>query len=218
MKVLLVAATEMEIAPAIELFNKSGFVYSGTEVNILITGVGQVATTWMLANALHTMRPQLAIQAGIAGAFDARMLLGSVAYVQKDCFGDLGMEEDGHFSTIFSNGFANADEVPFTAGWMINNNPPVMSKGLKGVSAVSINKVTDSMIQRQQLTHQFNPDIETMEGAAFHYVCLRAGIPFVQIRAISNYVGERDKTKWKRQEAIGNLNDTLLQLIETIDQ
>ncbi len=48
-----------------------------------------------------------------------------------------------------------------------------------------------------------------MEGAALHYVCLQEQIPFVQIRSVSNYVGERDKTKWKMKEAIENLNTEL---------
>ena len=52
-----------------------------------------------------------------------------------------------------------------------------------------------------------------MEGAAFHYVCLQQKIPFIQLRAISNYVGERNKTKWKMKEAIINLNEKLIFLL-----
>ena len=52
-----------------------------------------------------------------------------------------------------------------------------------------------------------------MEGAALHYVCLQEKVPFIQLRAISNYVGERDKSKWKMQEAITNLHNELLKLL-----
>jgi futalosine hydrolase len=218
MKVLLIAATAMEIAPAVELLVKSDFMPGECKVSVLITGIGQTATTWMLTNALNTTAPGLVIQAGIAGAFSSSMALGSVVYVQKDCFGDLGMEENGQFSTIFTNGFANADEAPFTDGWLINRSPAINGMAIEAVSAVTINKVTDSIVQRQQLVDQFNPAIETMEGAAFHYVCLKTGIPFIQLRAISNYVGERDKSKWQLQEAIDNLNHKLLQLIEALDK
>ena len=55
-----------------------------------------------------------------------------------------------------------------------------------------------------------------MEGAALHYICLQEEIPFVQIRTVSNYVGERDKTKWKIKEAFENLNDELLKLIDQL--
>jgi futalosine hydrolase len=218
MKLLLVAATEMEIAPAIKSYTNSGFMQPGHEVDVLITGIGQVATTWALTNALHTTNAGLVIQAGIAGAFSSQVALGSVVCVQKDCFGDLGMEENGQFSTIFHNGFANANEAPFTGGWLINSRPAVKGMAIEAVSAVTINKITDSMVQRQQLIDQFNPGIETMEGAAFHYVCLKAGIPFLQLRAISNYVGERDKSKWQLEKAIENLNHALLQLTAALDK
>jgi futalosine hydrolase len=41
-----------------------------------------------------------------------------------------------------------------------------------------------------------------MEGAAFHYIGIMKSIPFIQIRGISNFVGERNKKNWKIDEAI----------------
>ena len=52
-----------------------------------------------------------------------------------------------------------------------------------------------------------------MEGAALHYVCLQQSVPFLQIRSISNEVGERDKSKWRMKEAVENLNTELIKLI-----
>jgi futalosine hydrolase len=69
--------------------------------------------------------------------------------------------------------------------------------------------VTDNPDQIKQLVDHFKPDIESMEGAAFHYVCLSLGVPFLQIRSISNRVGERDKRKWEMKTAIANLNRAL---------
>lgn len=55
-----------------------------------------------------------------------------------------------------------------------------------------------------------------MEGAALHYICRDVNIPFIQIRSVSNYVGERNKAHWKMKEAIYQLNETLLQYIEAL--
>jgi futalosine hydrolase len=55
-----------------------------------------------------------------------------------------------------------------------------------------------------------------MEGAALHYMGRDLNIPFIQIRAVSNYVGERNKAKWKMNEAIYNLNETLLQYLDAL--
>ena len=57
-----------------------------------------------------------------------------------------------------------------------------------------------------------------MEGAALHYVGRETGIPFIQIRAISNYVGERDKSIWLIKESIELLNKTLLQYVDKLYQ
>jgi futalosine hydrolase len=57
-----------------------------------------------------------------------------------------------------------------------------------------------------------------MEGAALHYMGRDLNIPFIQIRAVSNYVGERNKAKWEMQEAIYNLNETLLQYLDALNK
>ena len=69
------------------------------------------------------------------------------------------------------------------------------------------------MVQKQQLVETFAPQTETMEGAALHYVCLQQNLPFLQIRSISNEVGERDKSKWKIKEAVEDLNSELIKLL-----
>jgi futalosine hydrolase len=38
-------------------------------------------------------------------------------------------------------------------------------------------------------------------------------IPFLQVRSLSNFVGERDKSKWQIKEAIENLNKELIPII-----
>jgi futalosine hydrolase len=56
-------------------------------------------------------------------------------------------------------------------------------------------------------------DIESMEGAALHYVALLENIPFLQIRSLSNFAGERDKSKWEMNKAISCLNLELQRII-----
>ena len=63
----------------------------------------------------------------------------------------------------------------------------------------------------------FNPVTESMEGAALHYICLMENVPYIQLRSISNYIGERNKKKWDMQDSINNLNNALIKLIEKIN-
>ena len=208
MQILLIAATAGEI----ELF-----INKYPNVDILITGVGTPATIYHLQKRLHQVDYDFVIQTGIAGAFTNDLSLGETVLIKQDTFGDLGAEEKRVFTPFFTSGLINAHQFPFADGWLINSLEGLYKESiLKTVKAVTVNKVSDSFLQKLQLIDTFNAQIESMEGAALHYVCLQEKIPFVQIRAISNYVGERDKTKWKMKEAIENLNNELPKLINQL--
>jgi futalosine hydrolase len=203
MRILVIAATEREI-------DAGSLGQTGAE--ILVTGVGVPTTIYHLQKRLQEDKPMLVIQAGIAGSFGSEAL-GGVILVKQDAFADLGMEEQGAFRTLFQSGFADKDLFPFSNGWLVNPNDLLGNYHLPSVAGVTVNKVTDSALQRRQVAECFSAAVETMEGAALHYVCLMENIPFIQIRSISNRVGERDKTKWKFHEAITNLNRELHLLI-----
>ncbi len=216
MYILLVSATRFEIQPILLLLEKEQYHLNGHTIDILITGVGQVNTTYFLTVNLDSKKPDLVIQAGIAGAFTNAFSLGQPILITQDTFGDVGMEEKQKFTTLFDAGFADKDDFPFTNGWLMNTNKLFHHSVLETVKAITVNKVSDSLFQRQQLMNHFAPEIESMEGAAFHYVCLQQKVPFIQIRSISNAVGERDKSKWQIKDAIINLNIELQKLINNL--
>ena len=56
----------------------------------------------------------LVIQAGIAGAFNDTLAPGSVAMIEKDTFGDIGIDEKGTFRTLFETGLAHENDFPYT--------------------------------------------------------------------------------------------------------
>lgn len=207
MQILLVAATEPEIRP---------FIEANTGIDVLVSGVGLPSAMYHLQKRMQQLDYDLIIQAGIAGSFSRNIELGQTVWVGQDTFGDLGTEEKENFSSIFDSGLAGKNEFPFTDGWLVNNSDLTKKINLNAATAVTVNKVTDSQLQAQQIIKRFDPDIESMEGAALHYICLQENIPFIQIRVISNFVGERDKTKWKIKEAINNLNAELLNLINKL--
>lgn len=213
MKILLTAATTFEIEPTLQqLENKD--LPPGVEVEVLITGIGPMNATYMLTAAIIRQKPDLVVQAGIAGSFNLTDLpAGKTVLVKYDVLGDLGMEEKEKFTTVFDAGFAGRNHFPFNNGWLINPHPLLNDTSYPVVKSVTISKVSDSVLQKQQLIETFSPQTETMEGAAAHYVCLQQQVPFLQIRSISNEVGERDKGKWKIKDAIENLNAALIQLL-----
>jgi futalosine hydrolase len=207
MQILVTAATANEIG---------FFTNTYAHVDVLITGVGVPSTLYHLQKRLHQVDYDLVIQAGIGGAFTTDLYLGEIVFIKQDTFGDLGAEEKNIFTPFFTTALIDANEFPFTNGWLLNTNALPENVHLKTVKAVTVNKVSDSLLQKQQLTAAFDAQIESMEGAALHYICLQENISFLQLRSVSNYVGERDKTKWAIKKAIENLNSELSILIKQL--
>lgn len=207
MNLLIVAATEFEIEP---------FLKEKNNIEILITGVGIPATVFHLTKKLSEKKYDFAIQAGIGGTFKEENALAEVVQVKEDTFADLGIEENGNFKTLFDMNFINKNDFPFTDGWLVNPHPFLQKNHLPVRKAITANKIGDDVFQNLMIKKNFSPDVESMEGAAFHYVCLQEKINFLQVRSISNRVGERDKSKWKLKEAVDNLNKKLLNIIENL--
>ena len=203
MQILLVAATELEIAP---------FLKKKPAADFLITGVGCPATIYHLTKRLQQIDYDLVIHAGIAGSFTTSLKLGDVVLVKQDHFADIGISENEQFYTVFEKGLGDENAFPYNKGWLDNNGAFIDRSQLQKVKALTVNTVTDNEVQIKQLVSKYDPHIETMEGAAMHYICLEENVSFLQLRAISNYVGERDKAKWKMNEAIENLNEALIKI------
>jgi futalosine hydrolase len=208
MKLLITAATTNEIA---------GFSPPAHNTDILITGAGITSTLYHLQKRIQQVDYDMIIQAGIAGSFTGELQLGETVLVQQDTFGDLGAEEKNVFIPLFEMGLADKDEFPFTNGWLVNQNKWLRQFDLKKVNAITVNTVSDDALLKQQREKKFSPGIETMEGAALHYLCLQENIPFLQVRSISNWVGERDKAKWLMKASIENLGAGLTGLVKKLN-
>lgn len=214
MNCLVVAATAKEIEPFLETYrdNQPGVA----DIDILITGVGLMATTFALTRQLRIKRPGFIIQAGLAGSFDPSIQLGTVFVVKRDTVADLGVTGKNSLETIFDLGLARPDDFPFSKGWLVNDPVTLRKLSLKKVTAVSCNEISTSKEKIKFYKKKFNPVIESMEGAALHYVGLMEKIPFIQLRSVSNYIGERNKSKWKLKESIFNLNKELTRLLYSL--
>jgi futalosine hydrolase len=213
MKILIVAATLFEIQPSIDFFEKKEN-QSKVNVEFLVTGIGMTATTYHLTKKLQNPDYQLIINAGIAGAFNPNELqLGDVVNVVAEKFADLGAENhDGSFINFYENGLINPNENPFINGELLNIKGAEF-EFLPLVSAISVNKVSGFAPSIEKLKTTFSADIESMEGAAFTYVCLLEEVNFFQIRAISNYVEPRNRDNWQMPLAIKNLNSVLIEMV-----
>lgn len=212
MPVLLVAATEAEVAwvPA------AGDVRA--RVDVLVTGVGMVATAAGVARALARTPYACAINAGVCGAFDRRLPLGAVVHVVADGFPELGVEDGAQFVPAQVLGLIDPEAPPYSDGRLMNPAPPDSATlaALPRVTGITVNTVHGDDRSIAAVTARAHPDVESMEGGAFMYACLTAGVPFAQIRAVSNYVERRNRAAWKMADAIEALGRTTAAVLQQL--
>lgn len=214
MNVLVTAATVKEIEPFLAI-NRSSKKFKN--VDVLISGIGLTSTTYHLTRQIFLKKPDIIIQAGVAGCFDKKMKLGSVVAVKQDTIADQSVIELKKLKTLFDLNLVPQNQFPFQKGWLANPHLNLIKKSrLKAVKSISVNQITTSKQMIQFYKKEFDPVTESMEGAALHYTCLMEKIPFIQLRSISNYIGERNKTNWNMRDSILNLNKKLIELLESL--
>lgn len=217
MKLLLTAATIAEVQDTVEwLRHIAPANETAHTVSTAITGVGMLATAYALMAEIRTSRPDMIIQAGVAGSFSPDFAPGSVALIGDECCGDCGAAENDSFSDVFDLGLSDPNAPPFRAAKLINPTREAWAFSLPIVSGITVNEITTAPARINLLRAKYNPVLESMEGAALHYICLQENIAFLQLRAVSNFVGERNKLNWKLREAIGNLNEKLTMIIQNL--
>ena len=223
--ILIVAATELEIKPILveaEKISDQPLLYkkqiANVETHILIGGVGTAFMTYKLTKALSLHKYSFVINAGIGGAFSNLFALGEVVHVHNEVFAGVGLLDTDKFTNLFEMNLLTQGEFPFTQNFLHNfsliNNKVIEALSL--ANGVTVNTLFTRAMGADLRYEKLNPHIETMEGAAVFYVCLMEHIPFVQIRAISNYVGETNKNLWKIPLAVENLHKTLIAALNEI--
>jgi futalosine hydrolase len=226
MRLLLVAATELELAPLIARLTPASqsvsserlraFTHGSHQVDVLTTGVGMVATATWCARVLARQPYDFAVNLGVCGSFDPAFPPGTVVNVVADEIAELGAEDDEQFLTIQQLGLLGQGDPPFSGGRLVNPHAPVnrVITELPAVSGITVNTVHGNERSIARVVERFQPGVETMEGAAFMYACLVSGGPFAQVRAVSNMVEKRNRAAWKLGDAVNALNDVALRLLE----
>lgn len=214
MQLLLCSATGFEIRPTIDYLEREKV----TNIEVLITGIGMTAATYAITKKISESKPDFIIQAGVAGSLDPALSLSTVFVVQHETIGDLGVEENDRFIHVMDMKLQDANSFPWKNGKLSNNSTRLNQCGLRLVNGVTVNEISTQTTRIHYYRDQLQSQVETMEGAALHYVALQENIPFLQVRSLSNYVGERDKSKWQLDSAITQLNLELERILSKLIQ
>lgn len=236
MNILILSATYLEIAP---LLARVGVevpqqALVGTTIHIptcrddckvttLVTGVGQALTAYHLGTFLRKGEWDLMLQVGIAGAFSPSLKKCQVVRVESEVFADLGAEDNGNYLDLFDMGLMDTYEYPFSDRKLHMKLPSLGEEVnckhiqiLQSVSSATVNRVLSQPESISWITKRYSPDIVSMEGASFFYAALQSGVPAIQLRSISDFVGPRDKSSWDIRGAVASLTDVIFSFLSPL--
>jgi futalosine hydrolase len=233
MHILVVAATAMEVAPIVRRLRPESvsaspprltrYGHAEHQIDILLTGVGMVATAAWCSRALAKTRYDLGLNLGLCGSFDRALAVGSVVQVVSDRIAELGAEDDEVFVSFDELGLpGDAVDVvggcAFSRAELMNPAPPESSalNRLPAVKGITVNTVHGNQQSIASVVRRFQPQVESMEGAAFMYACMIHGLAFAQVRAVSNVVERRNRAAWRVADAVENLGVAAIAILETV--
>ena len=224
MRILVAAATHGEVKPFVAELRLTadggprltGYIRSGHEIVVLITGVGMVATAAWCSRTLAQSRYDLALNLGVCGSFDRAFPPGTVVHVTADRLPELGVEDGDTFVPADQLAVLRDLELPFTGERPTNLCPPRNEalNRLPEVDGITVNTVHGNERSIAAVVARCKPQVESMEGAAFMYTCMIHQTPFAQIRAVSNMIERRRRDAWRLDEAVLGLGEAALRVID----
>ncbi|GBF05201.1 adenosylhomocysteine nucleosidase [Deinococcus aerius] len=195
MKVLIVVATAGEAARLADL-----------PARVVVSGVGPVAAALATADALSREPFDLAVSAGIGGAYPGSGLgPGDLAVSSVIVQADLGARDGDQFLDLTALGLSVVPDTPHAGifpAW----------EGARGLAervgaacgpTLTLNTVTGTAQQALDLSRRHPGALtEGMEGAGVAHAALFSSVPALEIRGVSNPVGPRDRAAWRIPEAL----------------
>ncbi|MEU6448654.1 futalosine hydrolase [Streptomyces sp. NPDC046979] len=177
--------------------------------DLLAAGVGPALAAASTAAALTAAALDgapygLVVSAGIGGGFPPHAPVGSLVVADAITAADLGAETADGFLPVTDLGFGTVTHHP----------PPALVRATAAATGARPGTVlTGSTVtgtaERAALLRARHPHAlaEAMEGFGVAEAAAAHGVPVLELRAVSNPVGPRDRAAWRIGEALAALTD-----------
>lgn len=202
-RILVITAVTAEREAVLRgLSNNTGF-------DVLESGVGLAAAAASTAKVLATASAgySLVISAGIGGGFPGKAEAGTLVVANEIVAADLGVET--------SEGFRSLDELGFgptclqVDTGLLNRVTRALLEAELPVTigpVLTVSTVTGTAAGAAEMAARVpGAAAEAMEGYGVAIAAYQSGVPVMEIRAVSNQVGPRDRTAWRIKEALASL-------------
>ena len=179
-------------------------------VELLATGVGVVEAAAMVTHRLAQQRFKLVVNAGIAGAFDGAAAIGAGVVVASE-----RMEIDREDGTPIQlpEGERIVDTADFCDALLAAK---LATAGFPTMRGITVSRVTTTEATAQRLA-ALGAQVESMEGFAVMRAAQLAGVQTIEVRGISNRVGDPARSGWNFAAGVSGLQHVLNALFTILD-
>jgi futalosine hydrolase len=193
-------------------------LHGANNVDVLVAGVGAAMAAAKTAKELLKTKYNLVISAGIGGGFVGKAEVGSIVVASEIIAADLGAQTP--------DGFLSLDELGF-GSTHVSVDPELVTRITKGMLTagltvntgpiITVSTVTGTTVTSSELSARL-PGVtaEAMEGYGVAIAAEDQGIPILEIRAVSNPVGPRDRESWRIKEALDALEAASSVIMEVL--
>ncbi|TGE38676.1 futalosine hydrolase [Desulfosporosinus fructosivorans] len=182
-------------------------LHSDSRFDVLLAGVGSVAAAVNTAKALATSEYSLVISAGIGGGFPGRAEVGSLVLANDIMVADLGAETSEGFRSVDDLGFGCSHiQIDASIVELVERvTRAMLVAGLPVITGpvLTVSTVTGTAERAVELATRIpGATAEAMEGFGVGFAAVDRGLPVLELRAISNMVGPRDRSTWRIKDAL----------------
>lgn len=204
-RVLLLTPTRMEMQGVGFWLQEPGHGFE-----IAVCGFGPVSTAVFLAQRLSRSSYDLIVLMGLAGAYaGTKARVGDVCVAESEVYADLGR------CTVSGIEPINVSEETIPLNFDLRSSwnarllgciyDVVFETGAKLVDMATVCCASCNQERAMSIAQRWGVAAENMEGAAAAQVCADYGIPLLEVRAVSNWAGDCDKSVWRIQPALAQL-------------
>lgn len=211
--IVVAAATAKELTAAFGFLSEVPDLAEGREVPLrlngfdlllCVSGLGVVNAALCAGRALAREDVTGLVNLGLAGSFDTRALpIGSTYLARSEIWpefglaGELGVDPRAlGFAQGRIEGAPVFDRIELSPRGAAKRISLFASIHWPEAVSLTVSAVTGTAERAKALALEFGVDVENMEGFAFAFAAAKAGLPFVELRAISNLVGSREPADW----------------------
>lgn len=205
----------------------------GARIIYSLSGMGKTNAAHAATVLIREYSPSLMINFGIGGAYpSSELAVGDIMVAETEIYGDEGVldKEGFHGTDYIGIPFLNRGRKKYFNEFDLDRGLAEAATGsardaFRGIADtpkvwsgrfVTVSTCTGTRKRAVELRKMWRAICENMEGAAIAHICELHGVPMIEIRGVSNLVGDRDTSAWDVKLASRNCCEAVMQLLKTL--